>query len=144
MQQDTEGHIFFVGRNDDIITSAGYRIGPFDVESSIIEHPSVAEVAVVGKPDPERTEIVKAFVVLRPGFDPSDALKAELQQQVRTEFPPFSTRSAPEFARQSQPAKFRFPDHEMEPRDVVRIAQSRASRDSGPSMLWIMLSTREQ
>ena len=73
VQQDPDGHIFFVGRNDDIIiTSAGYRIGPFDVESSIVEHQSVAEVAVVGKPDPERTEIVKAFIVLRPGFDPSD------------------------------------------------------------------------
>ncbi len=84
MQQDADGHFFFVGRNDDIITSAGYRIGPFDVESVIIEHPAVAEVAVVGKPDPERTEIVKAFVVLRPGVDPSDALKTELQQHVRT------------------------------------------------------------
>ncbi|SEC72756.1 acetyl-CoA synthetase [Rhizobiales bacterium GAS188] len=84
VQQDADGHVFFVGRNDDIITSAGYRIGPFDVESSIIEHPSVAEVAVVGKPDPERTEIVKAFVVLRPGIEPTDALKAELQRHVRT------------------------------------------------------------
>ena len=84
MQQDAEGHFFFVGRNDDMITSAGYRIGPFDVESVIIEHPAVAEVAVVGKPDPERTEIVKAFVVLRPGIDASDALKTELQQHVRT------------------------------------------------------------
>jgi len=84
VQRDKDGHVFFVGRNDDIITSAGYRIGPFDVESSIIEHPSVAEVAVIGKPDPERTEIVKAFVVLRPGVAPSDALKAELQQHVRT------------------------------------------------------------
>jgi acetyl-CoA synthetase len=83
VQKDAEGHIYFVGRNDDIITSAGYRIGPFDVESSIIEHPSVAEVAVVGKPDPERTEIVKAFIVLRAGFNSSDALKAELQQHVR-------------------------------------------------------------
>ena len=84
MQQDAEGHFFFVGRDDDIITSAGYRIGPFDVESVIIEHPAVAEVAVVGKPDPERTEIVKAFVVLRPGIEPSGALKTELQQMVRT------------------------------------------------------------
>jgi len=84
MQQDADGHFFFVGRNDDIITSAGYRIGPFDVESVIIEHPAVAEVAVIGKPDPERTQIVKAFVVLRPGIDPSDALKTELQQHVRT------------------------------------------------------------
>jgi acetyl-CoA synthetase len=83
VQQDADGHLFFVGRNDDIITSAGYRIGPFDVESSIIEHPSIAEVAVVGKPDPERTEIVKAFVVLRSGAVASEALKAELQQHVR-------------------------------------------------------------
>src|SRR6266581_2227778 len=56
--------------NDDVITSAGYRIGPFDVESCLIEHPAVAESAVVGKPDPERTELVKAFVVLRPGYEP--------------------------------------------------------------------------
>lgn len=83
VQRDEDGHYFFVGRDDDIITSAGYRIGPFDVESSIIEHPSVAEVAVVGKPDPERTEIVKAYVVLRVGVPPSEALKTELQQHVR-------------------------------------------------------------
>ena len=83
MTQDADGHFFFAGRNDDIITSAGYRIGPFDVESVIIEHPAVAEVAVVGKPDPERTEIVKAFVVLRKGHAPSDELAAELQQHVR-------------------------------------------------------------
>ena len=84
VQRDADGHYFFVGRDDDIIMSAGYRIGQFDVESSIIEHPSVAEVAVVGRPDPERTEIVKAFVVLRAGIDPSDALKTGLQQHVRT------------------------------------------------------------
>jgi acetyl-CoA synthetase len=83
MLQDADGHFFFAGRNDDIITSAGYRIGPFDVESVIIEHPAVAEVAVVGKPDPERTEIVKAFVVLRKGHAPSAELAAELQQHVR-------------------------------------------------------------
>jgi acetyl-CoA synthetase len=84
MQQDADGHFLFVGRNDDIITSAGYRIGPFDVESILIEHPSVAEVAVIGKPDPERTEIVKAFIVLRARTNDPDGLKAELQQLVRT------------------------------------------------------------
>lgn len=84
MQQDTEGHFTFVGRNDDIITSAGYRIGPFDVESVLIEHPGIAEVAVIGKPDPERTEIVKAFVVLREHYAPSEQLAVELQQHVRT------------------------------------------------------------
>ncbi len=80
---DEKGYFFFTGRNDDIITSAGYRIGPFDVESALIEHPSVAEAAVVGKPDPERGEIVKAFVVLRSSYEASDALAAELQQYVR-------------------------------------------------------------
>jgi len=84
MRQDDDGFFFFIGRNDDVITSAGYRIGPFDVESVLIEHPAVAEVAVVGKPDPDRTEIVKAFVVLRQGYQPSAELAAELQQHVRS------------------------------------------------------------
>ena len=75
MQQDADGHYYFIGRNDDIITSSGYRIGPFDVESVIMEHPAVAEVAVVGKPDPERTEIVKAFIVLRARANALDSLR---------------------------------------------------------------------
>ena len=83
MLRDPDGHYFFVGRDDDIITSSGYRIGPFDVESALLEHPAVAEVAVIGKPDPERTEIVKAFVVLRHDHEPSDWLIHELQQHVR-------------------------------------------------------------
>lgn len=83
MQQDEDGHFFFVGRNDDIITSAGYRIGPFDVESVMMEHPAIAEVAVIGKPDPERTEIVKAFAVLRRGIQASTDLVEELQHYVR-------------------------------------------------------------
>ena len=83
MQQDEHGHFYFVARNDDIITSAGYRIGPFDVESALMEHPALAEVAVIGKPDQERTEIVKAFAVLREGITPSKELVDELQQHVR-------------------------------------------------------------
>lgn len=83
MRMDEDGYLFFVGRSDDIITSAGYRIGPFDVESALMEHPSVAECAVIGKPDPERTEIVRAFVVLRAGYDGSGQLASELQQLVR-------------------------------------------------------------
>lgn len=83
MMRDADGHFFFVGRNDDIITSAGYRIGPFDVESVVMEHPAVAEVAVVGKPDPQRTEIVKAFIVLKGGVAATDALKEDIQQMVR-------------------------------------------------------------
>ena len=83
MKQDEEGYLYFTGRNDDIITSAGYRIGPADVENILIEHMSVAEAAVVGKPDPERTEIVKAFVVLRGNTEPTEALAEELRQLVR-------------------------------------------------------------
>jgi acetyl-CoA synthetase len=83
MKRDEEGYFWFLGRNDDIITSAGYRIGPADVENILIEHMSVAEAAVVGKPDPERTEIVKAFVVLRGNTEPTEALAEELRQLVR-------------------------------------------------------------
>ena len=81
---NTDGSISFVGRSDDIITSSGYRIGPYDVESALIEHAAVAEAAVVGKPDPQRTELVKAFVVLRAGFEPTPALAEELQSLVKT------------------------------------------------------------
>jgi acetyl-CoA synthetase len=83
MRWNADGSISFVGRSDDVITSAGYRIGPFDVESALIEHPAVLEAAAIGKPDPQRTEIVKAFVVLQPGHDASEALAKELQQHVR-------------------------------------------------------------
>ena len=83
MHKDEDGYLYFSGRNDDIITSSGYRIGPADVENVLIEHPSVAEAAVVGKPDPERTEIVKAFVVTRGNAEPSEALAQELRQLVR-------------------------------------------------------------
>ena len=76
--------ISFVGRADDVITSSGYRIGPFDVESALLEHPAVVETAVVGKPDPKRTEIVKAFVVLKSGIAPSPELIDELRNYVRT------------------------------------------------------------
>ncbi|RJF88064.1 AMP-binding protein [Oleomonas cavernae] len=83
VELNDDGSISFVGRSDDIITSAGYRIGPFDVESALIEHAAVVEAAVVGKPDPERTEIVKAFVVLAKGYEPTPQLAEELQQFVR-------------------------------------------------------------
>jgi len=81
---DEEGYITFVGRDDDVITSAGFRIGPGEIEDCLIRHPSVALAAAVGKPDPIRTEIVKAFIVLKPGQAPSDALAAEIQAFVRT------------------------------------------------------------
>ena len=83
VEQNADGSYAFVGRNDDLISSAGYRIGPFDVESCLIEHASVLESAVVGKPDAERGHIVKAFVVLKEGFAASDALSEELRLHVR-------------------------------------------------------------
>jgi len=81
---DDDGYFSFVGRDDDVITSAGYRIGPGEIEDCLIKHPAVALAAAVGKPDPMRTEIVKAFIVLKAGVAPSDALAAEIQSFVRT------------------------------------------------------------
>ena len=87
-----DGILTFMGRADDIILSAGYRIGPFDVESCLIEHPAVAESGVIGKPDKERGEIVMAFVVLNPGYTESASLVSDLQQYTRTRL---STHSYP-------------------------------------------------
>jgi len=81
--RDEDGYLWFVGRADDVIISAGYRIGPFEVESALLEHPAVLESAVVASPDPVRGEIVKAFVVLRPGHAAGDALVRELQDHVK-------------------------------------------------------------
>jgi acetyl-CoA synthetase len=83
VELEPDGSISFVGRADDVITSSGYRIGPFDVESALIEHPAVIEAAVIGKPDPERTEIVKAYVVLGKDVEPTEALAEELRQYVK-------------------------------------------------------------
>lgn len=78
-----DGYIRFKGRDDDVITSAGYRIGPSEIEDCLLRHPAVAQAGVIGKPDPIRTEIVKAYVVLRAGHAPSDALATELQDHAR-------------------------------------------------------------
>ena len=80
---DAEGYVRFIGRDDDVITSSGYRIGPGEIEDCLLRHPAVANAAVVGKKDPLRTEIVKAFIVLRAGAAASDALIADLQDFVR-------------------------------------------------------------
>ena len=81
--RDADGYLWFEGRDDDVITSSAYRIGPFEVESALIEHPAVQEAAVVGKDDPERTQIVCAFLVLAPGYEPSDSLASEIQAHAR-------------------------------------------------------------
>lgn len=88
---DTDGYFWFVGRDDDVIKSSGYRIGPFEVESALIEHDAVAECAVVGTPDPKgvRGIVVKAFVVLAKGFKPSERLTKELQDHVKKVTAPY-------------------------------------------------------
>ena len=95
--KDEDGYFWFVGRADDVIISAGYRIGPFEVESALLEHEAVAESAVVAAPDEVRGNIVKAFVVLAPGYLPSDELTQALQQHVRTVTAPFKYPRAVEY-----------------------------------------------
>lgn len=96
--RDADGYFWFVGRGDDVIISAGYRIGPFEVESALIEHPAVAESAVVASPDSTRGEVVKAFVVLAKGYQGSDALARELQDHVKRVTAPYKYPRKIEFA----------------------------------------------
>ena len=86
---DEDGYFWFVGRDDDVIKSSGYRIGPFEVESALQEHPSVQESAVVGSPDPIRGMIIKAFIVLKAGYEPSDQLIREIQKHVKRVTAPY-------------------------------------------------------
>ncbi|MEX2240134.1 MAG: acyl-CoA synthetase [Burkholderiales bacterium] len=89
VRQDEDGYLFYEGRTDDIISSAGYRIGPMEVENALAEHPAVQESAAVGKPDAERGEIVKAFVVLKPGVQGTAQLARELQEHVKQVTAPY-------------------------------------------------------
>jgi acyl-coenzyme A synthetase/AMP-(fatty) acid ligase len=98
VQQDEDGFLYFVGRADDVIISAGYRIGPFEVESALVSHQAVAEAAVVAAPDDERGSIVRAIVVLRDGYAPSTELAAELQDHVKHETAPYKYPRVVEFA----------------------------------------------
>ncbi len=94
---DEDGYFWFVGRADDVIISAGYRIGPFEVESLLVERPEVIEAAVVSSPDPIRGEIVKAFVVLKSGIEPSASLVETLQNHVKTQTAPYKYPRSIEF-----------------------------------------------
>jgi len=96
--RDEDGYLFFEGRGDDVIISAGYRIGPFEVESALVAHEAVAEAAVVAAPDEERGAIVRAVVVLRAGYDSSDALARELQEHVKQRTAPYKYPRLVEFA----------------------------------------------
>ena len=98
VSQDEDGYLYFEGRTDDLIISAGYRIGPFEVESALVSHPAVAEAAVVAAPDDERGSVVRAVVVLRGGFAASDALVSELQKHVQHQTAPYKYPRIVEFA----------------------------------------------
>ncbi len=95
--KDEDGFLWFIGRDDDVIKASGYRIGPFEVESALIEHPAVQEAAVVGSPDDIRGLIVKAFIILKPGIKPSDTLTREIQNHVKKVTAPYKYPRAIEY-----------------------------------------------
>jgi acetyl-CoA synthetase len=98
VRRDEDGYLWFEGRLDDVILSAGYRIGPFEVESALLEHPSVAEAAAVAAPDEERGAVVRAVVVLRDGWEPREGLATELQEHVKQATAPYKYPRIVEFA----------------------------------------------
>lgn len=98
--RDEDGYIWFVGRNDDIIKSSGYRISPFEIESALMLHPGVLECAVTGVPDPVRGQIVKATIILRDGFEPTDELKKEIQDFTKKETAPYKYPRVIEFVKE--------------------------------------------
>jgi acetyl-CoA synthetase len=96
-RMDEDGYFWFVGRNDDVIKSSGYRISPFEVESALLEHPAVKESAVVGSPDDLRGMIIKAFIVLHEGYQGSERLIKEIQNHVKSTTAPYKYPRAIEF-----------------------------------------------
>jgi acetyl-CoA synthetase len=94
---DDEGYFWFVGRDDDVINTGGHLVGPFEVESALLEHPAVAESAAVAKPDPVNMEVVKAFVTLKAGFAPSDDIELEIMNHVRKRLSPLAMPQEIEF-----------------------------------------------
>jgi acyl-coenzyme A synthetase/AMP-(fatty) acid ligase len=98
VREDEDGYLWFEGRTDDVIISAGYRIGPFEVESALVSHPAVAEAAAVAAPDEVRGQVVRAVVVLRPGREPSDGLAREIQEHVKAATAPYKYPRIVDFA----------------------------------------------
>ena len=131
VRRDEDGYLFYEGRADDVISSAGYRIGPMEVENALIEHPAVQESAAVASPDAERGEVVKAFVVLRPGHAASDALVRELQEHVKRVTAPYKYPRRIEFvAELPKTASGKLRRRELRDREFGR-ADAPAIRDNG-------------
>lgn len=125
---DDDGYFWFVGRADDVISSGAYRIGPFEVESALLEHPAVSESAVVGSPDPDRGNVVKAFVVLRRGYEPSDKLVKDLQEHCKRVTAPYKYPREIEFVEElpkTRSGKIR--RVELRQRELERKGATRAS-----------------
>ena len=98
VREDEDGYLWFEGRTDDVIISAGYRIGPFEVESALVSHPAVAEAAAVAAPDPERGQVVRAVVVLRDGYQPGEDLATQLKDHVKQQTAPYKYPRVVDFA----------------------------------------------
>ncbi|NLI15485.1 MAG: acetate--CoA ligase [candidate division Zixibacteria bacterium] len=96
---DADGYFWFVGRDDDVINTGGHLVGPFEIESALLEHPAVAESAAIGKPDPVNMEVVKAFVALKPGYQPSDDLELEIMNFIRKKLSPLAMPQEIEFVK---------------------------------------------
>ena len=94
---DAEGYFWFVGRDDDVINTGGHLVGPFEIESALIEHEAVAEAAAVGKPDEVNMEVVKAFVSLKPGFEPDADLELKIMNFIRKKLSPLAMPQEIEF-----------------------------------------------
>jgi len=94
---DNEGYFWFVGRDDDVINTAGHLVGPFEIESALLEHKAVAESAAVGKPDPVNMEVVKAFIALKPGFEQSDDMELDIMNFIRKKLSPLAMPQEIEF-----------------------------------------------
>jgi acetyl-CoA synthetase len=88
-KMDEDGYLWYQGRSDDVIKSSGYRIGPAEIENCLVKHPAVANAAVIGKPDATRGAVVKAFIVLQPGQEPSKALEEDIRKHVRGRLAPY-------------------------------------------------------
>jgi acetyl-CoA synthetase len=95
---DADGYFWFVGRDDDVINTGGHLVGPFEIESALLEHPAVAESAAVAKPDPVNMEVVKAFVVLKPGHEAGPDLELEIMNFIRKRLSPLAMPQEIEFA----------------------------------------------
>ena len=129
---DEDGYFWFIGRDDDVIKSSGYRIGPFEVESAIMEHPAVQEAAVVGSPDVLRGLVVKAFVVLKPGNRPTESLVKDIQKQVKRVTAPYKYPRLIEFV-ESLPKTIsgKIKRHELRDLEMKRFTENNSRPSSG-------------